>query len=95
MWTGAGLTVEVLAERLRVSERQLTRVFKNEPGTTPAAYVEAARVEIARSRLETTDDTLSCIAAECGFGTVGTLNRAFRRVLGVTPGEYRRRFRVG
>lgn len=89
------LTVARLAESLHISDRQLTRVFKNELGTTPAAYVESARLEAARSRLEVGDETLGKVAALCGFGTVDTMNRAFKRALGVTPGEYRRRFRIG
>ncbi|MGW0180346.1 GlxA family transcriptional regulator [Nocardia sp. NPDC003345] len=88
------LTVADLAAHIHVGERQLTRIFKQELGTTPAAYIESARVEIARNRLETSDDTLARIAAACGFGTVDTLSRAFRRALGVTPTEYRDRFRI-
>lgn len=88
------LTVAELAESLHIGDRQLTRIFKNELGTTPAAYVESARLEAARNRLETGDDTMGRIATTCGFGTVDTMNRAFKRALGVTPGEYRKRFRV-
>lgn len=88
------LTVVELAEQLHVSDRQLTRIFKTELGMTPAAYLESARLEVARNRLETTDDTLARIATVCGFGTVDTLTRAFRRALNVTPGEYRSRFRI-
>jgi transcriptional regulator GlxA family with amidase domain len=58
-----------------------------------AAYVESVRLEAARNRLEATDDTLERVAASCGFGTVDTLIRAFRRGLDTTPTEYRRRFR--
>ncbi|MFD6137327.1 GlxA family transcriptional regulator [Isoptericola sp. NPDC060257] len=88
------LTVAGLAERAHVSERQLTRLFKNELGTTPAAYVESVRVEAARQRLETTDDTLERVATACGFGTTDTLTRAFRRRLDTTPAQYRARFRL-
>jgi transcriptional regulator GlxA family with amidase domain len=52
------------------------------------------RIEAARSLLETTDLNVSAIAARCGFGTVETLHRAFRRRLHVTPDGYRRRFRA-
>ncbi|MGV9598480.1 GlxA family transcriptional regulator [Streptosporangium sandarakinum] len=89
------LTVTDLAGFLHIGDRQLTRIFKNELGMTPAAYVESARLEAARNRLETGDDTMGRIATSCGFGTVDTMNRAFRRALGVTPGEYRKRFRIG
>ncbi|MEU6670325.1 DJ-1/PfpI family protein [Streptomyces sp. NPDC046727] len=87
------LTLADLARHAHVSERQLTRIFKTELGMTPAAYVEAARVEVARNRLETTDDTLDRVASGCGFGTTDTLIRAFRRKLDTTPTEYRSRFR--
>ncbi|MYR45230.1 helix-turn-helix domain-containing protein [Streptomyces sp. SID5910] len=88
------LTVADLAASAHVSERQLTRIFKNELGTTPHAYIESARVEVARHQLESTDATLERIATACGFGTVDTLVRAFRRRLDTTPTEYRRRFRT-
>jgi transcriptional regulator GlxA family with amidase domain len=88
------LTLPDLARRAHLSERQLTRVFKTELGRTPASYVEAARVEAARHRLESGDDTLDRIATACGFNTVDTLIRAFRRQLGTTPTEYRNRFRT-
>ncbi|WP_190014065.1 GlxA family transcriptional regulator [Streptomyces lucensis] len=89
----APLTVADLAAHAHVSERQLTRLFKTELGTTPASYIESARVESARNRLESTDDTLERVASACGFNTVDTLIRAFRRKLGTTPTEYRNRFR--
>ncbi|MDO3649318.1 GlxA family transcriptional regulator [Nocardia mangyaensis] len=88
------LTVSVLAERANVSDRQLTRIFRTELGMTPAAYLESARVEIARHRLEATDETLQRIATTCGFNTIDTLTRAFRRTLDTTPTEYRNRFRI-
>ncbi|CAL9669738.1 HTH-type transcriptional activator RhaR [Streptomyces sp. enrichment culture] len=89
------LTVADLAVHAHVSDRQLTRIFRNELGTTPHAYIESVRVEAARHQLESTDATLERIASACGFGTVDTLVRAFRRRLDTTPTEYRRRFRTG
>ncbi|MEV0374466.1 GlxA family transcriptional regulator [Streptomyces sp. NPDC050636] len=87
------LTVADLATHVHVSERQLTRIFKTELGMTPAAYIESARVEVARNQLESTDVTLERIASTCGFNTTDTLIRAFRRQLNTTPTEYRNRFR--
>ncbi|MER5949067.1 helix-turn-helix domain-containing protein [Streptomyces sp. NPDC001904] len=88
------LTVTDLAAYAHVSDRHLTRLFKTELGTTPHAYIESVRVEKARHELESSDATLERVAAVCGFGTVDTLVRAFRRRVGTTPTEYRRRFRV-
>ncbi|WP_441249509.1 GlxA family transcriptional regulator [Kitasatospora sp. McL0602] len=92
---GDRLTVADLAAYAHVSERQLTRIFKAELGTTPSSYVESARVERARQQLESTDVTLERLASSCGFGTTDTLVRAFRRKLDTTPTEYRLRFRAG
>jgi transcriptional regulator GlxA family with amidase domain len=88
----APLTVPELAARVHISERHFARAFRAETGLTPAAYVEAARVERARRELETTDLSVEAVAARCGFGTVETMRRAFRRRLGVNPAAYRARF---
>jgi transcriptional regulator GlxA family with amidase domain len=88
----ADLSVAALAERVGMSPRHLSRVFRAELGTTPAQYVETVRVEAVRRLLETTDGSLQQVARQTGFGTVETLVRAFQRRMGATPGEYRRRF---
>ena len=91
---GRPLAIVDLAEFVHVSDRQLTRLFKMELNTTPAAYIESVRVEMARNRLETTDEPLDRVATACGLNTTDTLNRTFRRRLNTTPAEYRKRFRT-
>ncbi|ROS45214.1 GlxA family transcriptional regulator [Amycolatopsis thermoflava] len=88
------LSTAALAARMCLSERHFARVFRQETGRTPAAYVEAARVEAARRLLESTDEPLDRIAAACGLGSVETLHRVMRKQIGTTPAAYRRRFRT-
>ncbi|MFD0353886.1 GlxA family transcriptional regulator [Streptomyces sp. NPDC127110] len=90
----ADLSAPALAARMCLSERHFARVFTQETGTSPAAYVEAARIEVARRVLETTDSPLDRVAAAAGLGSAETLHRAFRRQLATTPAAYRRRFRT-
>ncbi|MFB7180816.1 GlxA family transcriptional regulator [Streptomyces sp. NPDC056257] len=90
---GENLSAEALAERVNLSPRHFARLFARRTGTTPAAYVESARVESARRLLEETDASLPQVAADSGLGSVKTLHRRFQRRLGTTPAEYRRRFR--
>lgn len=90
----APLDLHRLAAHAGLSARHLLRVFADELGTTPARYVEQVRVEAARRLLETEDTGLGALARRCGFGTDETLRRAFRRRLGVSPEDYRRRFRT-
>ncbi|WP_404870507.1 GlxA family transcriptional regulator [Kitasatospora griseola] len=86
------LSLEALAARLHVSTRHFTRLFHRRTAMTPGAYVEAARLEAARRLLEDSDFSLPEVAAASGLGSVETLHRVFRRRLGTTPAEYRRRF---
>jgi len=87
------LTVPALARRAHMSPRNFARAFGREIGVTPAAYVEAQRVEAARRLLETTARSVAEVAAACGFARAETMHRAFRRVLRVAPAQYRRHFR--
>ena len=86
------LSVPALAARAAMSPRTFARAFRAEVGTTPAAFVQASRVEAARRLLETTSRSTAEIARACGFRTVETMHRAFRRTVHTTPGSYRRHF---
>jgi transcriptional regulator GlxA family with amidase domain len=90
----ADLSVPALARRSRMSPRNFARAFRREIGLTPAAYVEAQRVEGARRLLETADLSVAEVASACGFARVETMHRAFRRGVRVSPGQYRRHFRA-
>jgi transcriptional regulator GlxA family with amidase domain len=88
----ADLSVEGLAGRAHMSPRTFARAFVRETGTTPAAFVEALRVEAAQRLLETSDLTVAAIAERVGIHHAETLHRAFRRRVGTTPDRYRQHF---
>lgn len=89
------LSVARLAVQASLSERSITRLFHDELRTSPARFVEVARVEAARSLLEAGPLTIQQIAHRCGFGSTDTMRRAFLRHLQTAPGDYRRRFQAG
>ena len=89
----ADLSVQTLAGQASLSPRQFARAFTAEVGMPPGRYVDRARLEAARRRLEDTADGVEQTARSCGYGTPEAMRRAFVRTLGVSPGEYRRRFR--
>jgi transcriptional regulator GlxA family with amidase domain len=86
------LTVPKLARQANLSERHFSRVFKAEVGASPADHIEAVRLEAACRLLESTHASIEQVASTCGFGTAETMNRSFRRRLGITPGQHRRHF---
>jgi len=85
------LTVKSLAAHTGQSPRHFARLFHAEVGITPAAWVEATRIEAARRLLETGNDAPKQVAAKCGFANADTLRRAFVKHVGITPAEFRRR----
>ena len=86
------LSLPELARRGGMTERTFSRVFLKETGTTPAAFVELARVDRAKALLETSDWPLARVGERAGFGSLDGLHRAFQKRVGITPGEYRQRF---
>lgn len=88
------VTVEQLAARAAMTPRTFARVFVTEVGQPPARYLERIRMEHAVRLLETTGISLDAAARECGFTGCEQLRRAFLRCLGITPQDYRERFRT-
>jgi transcriptional regulator GlxA family with amidase domain len=88
------LSVESLADRACLSPRQFARAFRDEFGTTPAAFVEAARLAEASRRLATASRRVSvdAIGRSVGYASEDVFRRAFERRFGVTPTTYRSRF---
>lgn len=83
------LSVEALAGRVQLSPRHFARAFAAETGSTPARFVEQARVAAAAQLLRQTRWTQDRIASRSGFRSVDALQRAFARQHGVTPHAYR------
>lgn len=86
------LSVELLAARVAMSSRTFVRRFREHTGTTPLQWVLAARVRRAQELLELTADPIETVAAASGFDAAVTFRARFRRMVGVGPSAYRRRF---
>ncbi|BBY07045.1 GlxA family transcriptional regulator [Mycobacterium noviomagense] len=89
---GGAHSITELARRAGMSPRHFARLFTDEVGESPGAYVERIRIDAARRQLEETDDTVVAIAARCGFGTSESMRRNFVRRIGVSPDQYRKTF---
>ncbi len=89
------MDIAALAKRLGVTSRTLGRRFGAAIGETPSDFLQHARIETAKRLLETTMMTINEIVHEVGYEDASSFRRLFRRVAGVPPGEYRRRFSTG
>lgn len=87
----ADLSVPLLAKRAGMSDRNFSRVFSQQVGTTPARFVARLRLQAAKARLEATTQNVETIASQAGFGDGETLRRHLRSEMGATPRLYRAR----
>lgn len=88
----AACSVEALASRASLGARTFLRRFVNATGMTPSEYHQRLRIRRIRELLEFTRDTLDQIASAVGYEDISGLRRAFKRCVGLSPSEYRRRF---
>ena len=83
------LSVAEVAAHLHLSPRQFQRLFLEFAGTSPAAYIEAARMDRARHLLRASDAPIKAVAQTVGYPDVHHFTRAFGRTCGVSPAAYR------
>jgi transcriptional regulator GlxA family with amidase domain len=86
------LTVDRLARKALMSSRTFARRFRDDMGTTPAAWLNRQRILRAQQLLETTDLGFETVAQRTGFGTAAVMRHHFLKVLQTTPTSYRRAF---
>ena len=73
-------------------ERTFKRRFRHATGLGPLEYVHTVRLEEAKQMLEAENAPVETVAHAVGYEDAGFFNRLFRRKVGLTPGQYRRRF---
>lgn len=82
-----------MVARSGLSERAFMRRFKAATGMTPMDYVHTLRLEEAKQLLEQGDEPIEAIAEQLGYADPSFFRRLFGRRVGLTPSQYRRRFR--
>ncbi|MBV8279274.1 MAG: GlxA family transcriptional regulator [Verrucomicrobia bacterium] len=83
-------SVEQLAKAAGLSPRQFGRLFLAETGQTPAKAIEKLRAEMAKARIEDSDEPIETIARTVGFSDPERMRRAFVRTYGHPPQTLRR-----
>jgi transcriptional regulator GlxA family with amidase domain len=86
--------VAEMVRRSGLSERTFKRRFRAATGETTIAYVQRIRVERAKRALETGGTPIEEISWAVGYEDAASFRRLFKRVTGLTPGDYRRRFQL-
>lgn len=86
------VTLNTLAQHVSLSPYYLLRVFGAEVGMPPYAYLESVRIRHTQ-RLIKAGQPLAAVAAEVGFSSQSHMTRQFKKIIGVTPGQYAQHIR--
>lgn len=85
-------SIDSMASLASMSPRHFARVFAREVNMTPMEFLQGARIDRARSLLETSELPLKTVAYKSGFGSVRHMRFLFNEKLGLTPAQYREQF---
>ena len=86
--------VAEMVRRSGLTTRTFKRRFRAATGETTISYVQRIRVERAKRALETGAAPIEEISWAVGYEDAASFCRLFKRLTGLTPGEYRRRFQL-
>lgn len=91
---GREARLSTLAERAGLEERTLLRRFQKATGLTTTEYAQRLRVAKAQELLQFGRLPVESISWEVGYSDAGAFRKIFHRIVGLTPGEYRQRFKA-
>ena len=83
------LTLQSHARRLNINASYLSALVKRETGSTLTDYVNQKRIDFAIYLLNATSMQIQTIAQHCGMPDVNYFTRIFKRIIGITPSQYR------
>jgi len=86
------INLEQLAEQFSMSSRTFKRRFKAAAGESPLSYLQEIRIEEAKKLLEATSESIEVIGSSIGYEDLPYFSRLFKRLAGVSPAAYRRKF---
>jgi len=90
----ASSPVEEIVSQSGIPERSFKRRFRKATGHSAIEYIQQLRVEAAKQQLESEDSPVEEISYRIGYQDPAFFHRLFKRTTGLTPGAYRKKFRV-
>jgi AraC family transcriptional regulator len=84
------ISLDDLAAEACFSSFHFSRLFREATGLAPQRYVHNRRIHLAQEMLAADQSTLAQVALDTGFGSQANFTRAFRKTVGLTPGQYRK-----
>lgn len=83
------ITLEDVAREINISPQYLSKLFKEETGENFIDYLTSIRIKIAKSLLESDERSVKEISLSIGYSDPNYFSRIFKKIVGVTPTEYK------
>jgi AraC-like DNA-binding protein len=84
------ISLDMLAERSKLTPSYIIRLFKNAMGMTPIQYLHQLRMNAALSYLGTTGMSIQAVAEACGYPSIHYFSRLFKQTFGISPSEWKK-----
>ncbi len=84
------LSLDFLARHMHISREYLSRYFKKHMGKTISEYLTEVRIEKAKQMLKNTSHPIGDICEHCGYSSISSFQKAFKKAMGVSPSMYRK-----
>ncbi len=88
------ISLKSIAEAVNANQYYLSHIFKEETGFSPMQYVTRRRIGEAQNLLINTQLSITEIAANVGYNNSNYFQNVFKKIVGYTPGSYRKRWQV-
>ena len=89
---GDKISIEQLSSHFAVGRRSFDRRFIKATGNTPIEYSQRVKMESAKKSFENTRKTINEVMYEVGYSDVKAFREVFRKITGMSPLEYRRKY---
>lgn len=88
------LSVSQAAEASNISEVYFRKLFKEKHNVSPYQYINDARINRSKRLLLNDGENISDIAAACGFSSVYCFSRSFKKAVGLSPSQFKKKYTV-
>ena len=89
------ICITLIADAVKITPTYLSHLFKENTGVSVMKYIEQRRMDKVKQLLCDTSLTVNEIASQTGFTNSAVLIRTFKKINGITPGQYRQTIRAG
>ncbi|MDD3347163.1 helix-turn-helix domain-containing protein [Oscillibacter sp.] len=93
-YSDSNLSIRQIADAIGISETYLSSIFTEYTKENLITYLNTYRIRIAKDLLIKTRIMIKEIGYKAGFNTVQNFNRVFKKIVGITPGDYRKQYKL-